>query len=203
MRPPRALDIAAYREHLMYANTEHEAILELQLNSVDPKFLKEGDQFSISPRGLSEHSNDPDNVIFHASKRLEGLYLTDPDNPSLEARNYFKIVEDDTDSVAIEATTKSLIRVINLYAINSFDIRAHYLSTAIDEPGRLLLTYNGITGRSTFSVQSNAGMSDTPSDTTWTPSISSSTKSEQEPQRNALYFSKYREPEAVPALNFT
>ena len=202
MRPPRALDIAAYREHLMFANAEHQSILELQLNSADPKFLKEGDQFSISPRGLSEHSSDPDSVIFHASKRLEGLYLTDPDNPSLEARNYFKIVEDDTDSVAIEETTKSLIRVINLYAIFPYDIRAHYLSTSIDKPGRFILTYDHATEHRIFSVQSNAGIGNPSSEPTWNPSIRMSTQSKVDPQRNALYFSKYREPEAVPALNF-
>ena len=202
MRPPRALDIAAYREHLMFANTEHKPILELQLNSVEPQFLKEGDQFSISPQGLSEHSMDLNRVIFHASTKFEGLYLTDPDQPSLEARNYFKISDNETDSVAIEETTKSLIRVINLYARLNFDIRAHYLSTIIDEPGRFILTYDRTTDRKGFSVQSNAGMADTSSDTTWSPSILESTKSEVDPQRNALYFSKYREPEAVPALNF-
>ena len=127
MRPPRALDIAGYREHLMYVNTEHPSIMDLQL--VDSKLLKEGDQFSISPQGLSEHHTDLNNVIFHASKSLEGLYLTDPNDPSLGARNYFKISDNEVDSVAVEETTRSLIRVINLYARVNHDLRAHYIST--------------------------------------------------------------------------
>ena len=194
MRPPRALDIAGYREHLMYVNTEHPSIMDLQL--VDSKLLKEGDQFSISPQGLSEHHTDLNNVIFHASKSLEGLYLTDPNDPSLGARNYFKISDNEVDSVAVEETTRSLIRVINLYARVNHDLRAHYISSPFDEPGRFLLKYDQNTDRRIFSVQSNSA------EGTWSPDISTNHRSEVDPQRNALFFSKYREPEAVPALNF-
>lgn len=102
----------------------------------------------------------------------------------------------------IDLTARSLVRVINRYASNTA-VYAYYLSGPDDLPGQILLEEKGL-GASAFTVQvSNAQISgqffpEAPA----SPATESSMTSSNDERGNALYYSKYQQPEAVPLLNY-
>lgn len=100
-----------------------------------------------------------------------------------------KIIEVGVD---IEATAKSLVRVVN--GDSAEIVSAYYLSVVGEVQGKFILQKKTLANTS-FSVVSSIG-------TNFNPSLTSSTASTAEIVPNRLYYSKYQEVEAVPLLNY-
>lgn len=102
----------------------------------------------------------------------------------------------------IDSTARSLVRVINRYAGNT-TVYAYYLSGPSDVPGQIMIEEKGI-GGSAFSIQGSnstvGGMFFPPPPVS--PATNSKSTSSNQVQINAIYFSKAKQPEAVPALNY-
>lgn len=102
----------------------------------------------------------------------------------------------------IDATARSLVRVINRYAGNT-SVYAYYQSGPSDLPGQIVIEEKGI-GASAFTLQASdsaiSGMFyPAPPVSPSTNAISTSSNSVQ---KNALYFSKYQQHEHVPLSNY-
>jgi hypothetical protein len=95
----------------------------------------------------------------------------------------------------IRDTALSLVRVINQHT--SSTVYAYYLSGPDDLPGKILLEERSLGGSSFAAISSNA--------TCWNPALPSSGTTESSTNdryKNAIYFSKASQPEAVPLTNF-
>lgn len=100
-------------------------------------------------------------------------------------------------SQAIDETARSLVNIINnnpLEVVNAF-----YLSGATDVPGLILFKTRDIAAASFSLTVNNAATGSQFSPTLPTTGTSVSSESEVEP--NALYYSKFQQPEAVPIVN--
>lgn len=96
---------------------------------------------------------------------------------------------------AIRDTALSLVRVINRYA--SSTVYAYYLSGPSDLPGKILIEAR-TAGASAFTVVGSRS-------TCWNPALPSSgttQSSKNDTFKNAVYYSKPSQPEAVPLGNF-
>lgn len=98
----------------------------------------------------------------------------------------------------IDITARSIIKVINTLAANTF-IDAYYVSTFEETPGTMFFQRIDLS-TTAFTVVSNR-------DTCWRPVLPSSgstynNTSRNEVRPNRVYFSKLQEPEAVPVLNY-
>ncbi len=103
-------------------------------------------------------------------------------------------VTGDSAAQAIRDTALSLVRVINRYA--SSLVYAYYLSGTDDLPGMILLQARSV-GQAAFTVISSRG-------TCWNPALptSGSTQtSTNDANKNAVFYSKPSQPEAVPLAN--
>lgn len=111
------------------------------------------------------------------------------------ANKEFEVVTGGTPSQNIADTARSLIRVIN-QSSSTTDVYAYYLSGVDDLPGKMLIEERGV-GGSTFTISSSAHGA-----TAWNPGIASAYSSVNDRYRNGLFFSKIKQPESVPLLNF-
>ena len=214
-RPPIALDIAEYKEHLFYANTVHPSSMEIRLKGTGPTSLEptenvrskgpqRGEWIAINPRNVNNIEEESDTIFFFASNRFEGRDILDEGKSGSDPRefkNFFKISDNESPALAIAETARSLVRVINLH--EELGIEAIYISSENDFPGRIALRHKTPSSE-LFTVRSNAGfVSHNPQiDDTWAPSLRGARNSDLNRKPNGLFFSKYREPEAVPLLNF-
>lgn len=102
----------------------------------------------------------------------------------------------------IDSTARSMVRVINRYAANT-TVYAYYLSGPSDVPGQIMIEEKGI-GASAFTIQASdttiEGMFFPPPPVS--PATNTKSTSSNQVQTNAVYFSKAKQPEAVPALNY-
>lgn len=101
----------------------------------------------------------------------------------------------DSAAQAIRDTAQSLVRVINRYA--SSTVYAYYESGPTDLPGMLLFQARTV-GAATFPVISSRS-------TCWNPALPTSgttQSSTNDAFKNAVFYSKASEPEAVPLGNF-
>jgi hypothetical protein len=178
-RPPLAKDVALYKDNfLIYANVQTKQRLFISL---------------VGTSGLSGRTITLGGVTYNfgASEILSG-----GGSPQV------LVSATGVAAVDIDETARSLVRVINRYASNT-TVYAYYLTGPSDLPGQIMIEERGV-GAAAFTVQS--------SDTTIagmffpSPPVSPATNSESTStnsiQKNALYFSKSREPEHVPALNY-
>ena len=214
-RPPIAEDLAPYKEHLFYANTIHPSSQIITLKGTGPTSLQptedvrskgpeRGEWIAINPRNISDVEAESDTVFFFASNRFEGRDIVDEGKPSGDPRttkNFFRISDNESVALSIAETARSLVRVINLH--EELGIEAIYVSSENDFPGRIALRHKS-PSTEPFTIRSNAGFvaSNPNVDDTWAPSLRRPTSSDLNIKQNALFFSKYREPEAVPLLNF-
>lgn len=110
--------------------------------------------------------------------------------------NYFEVFTAGTPAENIEDTALSLASLINQSA-STTAVYAFYLSGYDDLPGQLLIEERGI-GGSTFYNLSSKGSSFSPA----LNNTGTSHPSSNEEGKNRIYFSKDRQPEAVPILNY-
>jgi len=101
----------------------------------------------------------------------------------------------DSAAQAIRDTALSLVRVINRYA--SSTVYAYYESGPTDLPGMMLFQARTV-GQAAFAVTSSRG-------TCWNPALPTSGTTQESTNdafKNAVFYSKVSEPEAVPLGNF-
>ena len=98
----------------------------------------------------------------------------------------------DSAAQAIRDTALSLVRVINRNA--SSTVYAYYLSGPNDLPGKMLFQARTV-GQVAFTSQSARA-------TSWSPVITSAQTSTNDKFKNALFYSKVSQPEAVPLANY-
>lgn len=101
----------------------------------------------------------------------------------------------------IDTTARSMVRVINRYATNT-SVYAYYVSGSQGLPGQIYIEER-VVGGSAYTIQvSNAAIAGQffPLAPVSPATLSASTSSNSV-QKNALYFSKIQQPEAVPLLN--
>lgn len=101
----------------------------------------------------------------------------------------------------IESTARSLVRVINQYASNT-SIYAYYQSGPQDPPGLIMCEERGI-GAAAFTLQAvdAATAAEFSPQPPVGPATSAQSTSSNQIQKNAIFFSQFQQPEAVPGLN--
>lgn len=177
-RPPLAKDIALFRNDFMvYANTTTKQRLFFTLVGVGSLSGK-----TIALGGVTYN--------FGASEIISG-----GGSPQV------LVVTGGTDATNIDNTARSLVRVINRYAGNT-TVYAYYLATPDTPPGAIMIEERGV-GGAAFTVQSSdtsiAAMFFPPPPVS--PATNSQSTSTNQAQKNALYISKAKQPEAVPQSN--
>ena len=96
----------------------------------------------------------------------------------------------------IEQTAMSLVRVINAYASNT-QLYAYYVSGYNDLPGKIYIEERNV-GGSAFYITSTKGAAFNPV----LPTSGNTIVSSRVVGQNRVYYSKYSQPEAFPALNY-
>lgn len=105
-------------------------------------------------------------------------------------------------AVDIDTTARSLVRVINQNSGNT-DIYAYYLSGPEDLPGQILLEARSSTNNNTISVvASNSTIAPMTFPESPVGSSNDAMSSTKDIRKNALFYSKAQQPEAVPLLNY-
>ena len=101
----------------------------------------------------------------------------------------------------IQLTAQSLVRVINRYASNT-TLNAFYESDPSSLPGAILVEERVLGGSAYSLTASNATIQGMFSPQPPTSGTTTQSTSSNQVQKNAIYFSKYQEFEAVPTLNY-
>lgn len=175
-RPPLCSDITLYKsDYVIYANTSTKQRLFLTLVGVSSLSGK-----TITLGGVTYNFASTENT----------------------ATGTVGVTSSNIASVNIDITARSLVKVINQYASNT-SVYAYYLSGPTDLPGQILIEERGV-GGAAYTVQASdtaiSGMFFPPPPVS--PSTNSKSTSTNQVQKNAIYFSKAKQPEAVPLLNY-
>lgn len=171
--PPLAKDFCLFKGFVLFANTSLKQQLELTIDGVgSPSGVQVGDVITIA------------GVAFTAAS-AEDI-----------AAGEFEVFSAGTPAQNIADTANSFIRVVNRYASNTA-VYAYLLSGSGDLPGQMLIEARSA-GASSFAVTASAHGS------AWTPNLptsGTSVSSSAETETNAIYVSKFEQPEAVPLVN--
>lgn len=171
-RPPLAKDIAVYKNVMFYANTVSKHRYYLTMLSVG------------GTNGIAANDTVTIGGVTYTGKAAE-----------TPASAQFAVVTSGSASQNIRDTAVSLCRVINQYA--SSTVYAYYLSASSDLPGKILLEERAIGGAAFYALSSRS--------TCWSPALPTSgitQASVADTFKNAVYFSKVSQPEAVPLANY-
>lgn len=178
-RPPLCNDLALFRSSFMfYANTKTRQRLFVTLVSAASLSSK-----TITLGGVTYN--------FGATEIISG-----GGSPQVKVSATGVVAFD------IDATARSLVRVINRYAGNTA-VYAYYQSGPSDLPGMMVIEEKGI-GASAFTLQA----SDTAISAMFypappvSPATNSLSTSSNSIQKNALYYSKVQQSEHVPLVNY-
>lgn len=179
-KPPLAKDIALFKDHMFYGNTETAHILFVNLISTTNLYNGGSYGRAVIIAGTTYTSAAAENTGTGAfAATSTGVAATDIDN-----------------------TARSLVRVINAYASNT-SVYAYYLTTPDTLPGQIAIEARQAGGNA-FTIQ--VGVSATAGDFFPAPPVSPATNTEStssnQVKRNGLYVSKPSQKEAVPALNY-
>lgn len=169
-QPPQCVDMALFQNHMFYANTESR--YEFNFTFLDT--LANGDTITI------------DGVVY------TGAGAENPGSDEFQATGH-----SGTPAQQIEATARSLVRVINDTASSNTDLWAVYNSQENELPGKVRIFERDYGDAGQFGVSSSVGADFSPN---LDPSKSQTATNNKNPNR--LYYSKFQEPEAVPLLNF-
>lgn len=164
-RPPIGRDLAYWDNCLWFANTteRHRLFLDL-IGTGSPNGLQASDTITIA-----------------------GTTFTFKVSPALSTE--VALVTGLTPARNIELTARALVDSVNFNLGTT--VRAYYVSTETDVPGRILLEENGI-GGAAFTVSASRTSA-------WNPALSRS--SDPNRRKHGLKFSKPDQPEAVPIVN--
>ena len=176
-RPPFAADIELYKGLACYANCKSSQTFFLTL--ISGSLLANGNTLTFT-RGATSFTI----TAGAAENTATGTFL-----------NYTA----GTPSENISRTANSIVRVINLYAANTF-LNAYYSSGFSESPGKMTLIDRTLNTNS-FTVTCNNTA------TIFSPQLpssgsTSSNTSTNSSQPNAIFFSKSLQPDAVPLVNF-
>lgn len=174
-RVPFCLDLALYKGHTFYANTRREHQVELQ-------FLETTGLVA----GTSDITIGIRTYTFSAAENIGTQEFLLETTLTTEAEN-------------VEATMKSLVRVINRDSGNSVHY-AYYISGAFDPPGKILIRRRDFTDTAlSITVDlSTTGDNFTPV----IPTSGTDVSTDPDAAPNRLYRSRFEQPDAVPLLQF-
>lgn len=174
-RPPFARDLAFHKGFMFYANTRRDHFLDLQF--LETTALVAGT--SSITIGARTYTAETAEDIGSQEFLLETGLTTEAEN--------------------VEATMKSLVRVINRDSGNSV-FYAYYTSGALDPPGKILIRRRDFTDTALSVTVDASTTGDNFSPVLPTSGTSVSTESDAAPNR--LYRSKFEQPDAVPLTSF-
>ena len=178
IKPPSCKDIALYKSaYMFYANTRTDHQLNFSIVGTG----------ALSGKYLTIAGIDYE---FGATEIISGA-------GSPQA----KVSATGVAAVDIDKTSRSLVRVINRYALNT-SVYAYYLSGPDDLPGQILLqVQNQSSGEFSVLAEDTAiGVMTFPESPVGT--ASDAMTSTDDTRLNGLYYSKNQQPEAVPLLNY-
>ncbi len=165
--PPIALDMCVFKGYSLYANTQVRQKFFLTLLSVGA----------------------PDGVVNDDTIVVAGTTYTGKGSETI-ASAQFKVTTGLTPAENIDATARSLVRVINRYSSNT-SVYAIYSSGFGDLPGQITL-FERTLGGGTFTITASRT-------TSWNPVLPGTSSADR--KLNGLYWSKPQQPEAVPTIN--
>jgi hypothetical protein len=179
-RPPVCKDMALYKSnYMLFANTETKQRLFITL---------------VGTADLAGKYLTIDGVNYEFSTSSE--IISGAGSPQV------LVSTSGVAAVDIDLTARSLVRVINRYAGNT-SVYAYYLTGPGDLPGQILIEERGL-GGAAFSVAAEDS-SIAPMffpEPPVSPATNPKSTSSNSVQKNAVFYSKSQQPEAVPALNY-
>ena len=182
-RPPQCKDITSYRGHMFCADLSYKAEKEIHLSEI--KDIVNGDSISIKvgDRTLT-YKFMKQEIVDKAEFELND------DAPAQEGY--------DNTEEKIQATAKSLVRVINRDPNNNL-VYTHYSSGVLDAAGKGLIRIREVT-LGAFSITANStSVGESFKDVL--PTSGETFASEDNTIPNGLVYSKVLEPDAVPRSN--
>jgi len=175
--PPFANDVTLFRGNVIYANTRLKQTLLFNLISVGSPGLQIGDTITFT-------------IVGGAAFTLTAAASSNT------ATGAFKLFTAGTPSEDIQETAIEMMRVLNVYASNTF-LDGYYASNFDEIPGKMEITRTDLTDVA-IALTSSRGSAFTPI----LPSSGSTTVTESESAPNRIYVSKLQQPEAVPLYRF-
>lgn len=172
-QPPYSRDVCLYKEHMIYAYTKIKQNLKINMVGVD--MAMSGEQISIA------------NVLYTASNVAENI-----------ATGTFFTTTAGTISTNIDATSRSLVRVINRYSANT-RVYAYYTSGYNDVPGKIYIESRDF-GDTSWNITASSAMVKYWSPLLSTVPIEKFTSSDDD-SPNGIIISKPQQPEHVPYIN--
>lgn len=172
-QPPFAKDVCLFKNHAFYANTRSvHRLYENLLATGATSGIQNGDTITFT-------------IVGGASFVVTGGAAENT------ATGTFKVTTTGTPAENVDATARSIAKVVNAYASNTF-LNAYYVSGFDDLPGQLLFERRDLSATA-FTMASSRG-------TAWTPVPTQTSTNDTFPNR--IYISKIQQPEAVPLLNY-
>jgi hypothetical protein len=179
--PPLCKDIALYKaSYMMYANTQTKQQLSTTL---------------LATASLSTHT-----LSFYDSSNTLLFTLTSGAAENT-ATGTFKAFTAGTTAQNIDDTAKSIVNVANRYASNTA-LNAFYVSSNDSLPGQILFEARSLGSLAFYTLASNSALGNSFFPPIQTATATAATTSSNTIQKNAVYFSKNQELEAVPTLNY-
>lgn len=172
-QPPLCRDLVPYKQMMLYLNTISRQRMYMTLISVG------------SPSGVQANDTIVINGVTYTGKASEDA-----------AAGEFLVSTGGTPAQNIDATARSLVRVINTYASNTA-VYAYYLSGFNELPGYIMIEER-VLGGSAFVATSSRGGAFNPI----LPSSGTTYTSTNDVAKNRVFISKKGQPEAVPLLQY-
>ena len=177
-RPPQCKDIVEWKGHVFFSDLTYKSEREIHLSEI--KDISSGDEISVKVGSVT-----------YTYKFF--------DEEDYTARTFILDATGGTTEEKIEATARSLVRVINRDP-NNTAIYAHYSSGVNDSSGKVLLrTREADTGSFSLTASSSA-VGDSFKEQI--PTSGETFSSEDNTYVNGLAYSKVLEPDAAPSANF-
>jgi len=180
-RPPFAKDATVYKNYAFYANTRSVHRFNLSLISAGaPSGIQVGDTITFT------------NLTGPVSFTLTGAAAQNA------ALGEFKVSTGGSPAENIEATCRSIVEVVNIYASNTF-LAAYYTSGFDDLPGQMMFEKLTLDPNKFYVTSSRT--------TCWAAIIPTSgqtqtNESDNDVLPNRVYYSKFQQPEAVPLYRY-
>jgi len=180
-QPPFAYDITTFKGYTLYANTRRKHSKNFSLIAVDTTGSEPG--FGVG-----------DTITFTETGGGSSFTLTGHTSDAA-ATGKFKVFTAGSPSQNIEDTARSMMKILNVYAANTF-LAGYYVSGFDELPGQLFIEKSDLDNVS-VAITSSQGNAFTPI----VPSSGTTLVTENEVALNKIYISKIQQPEHVPLFN--